>query len=147
MSEDSNDDFDMVDYHEGFEDTVKLQVSLPVAHKPPSMFEGALVSFDDCIKELAFEAHKTEIARCGENAAFVCCVRSEALEEIRSSTLLAEIRLEDKKPCGYPVELADVVIRILGHCGRFSLPIADAIRMKMAYNKTQSDQLDGKVLR
>lgn len=41
------------------------------------------------------------------------------------------------KPCGIPIELADVVIRICDMCGDLGIDLEKAIELKMAYNKTR----------
>jgi len=49
-----------------------------------------------------------------------------------------------KKPEGIPIELADVIIRILDCCGRFGIDIEEAIKIKHEYNKTRPYRHGGK---
>lgn len=35
------------------------------------------------------------------------------------------------------IELADIIIRIMDYCGKFSIPIGEAVVAKMAYNATR----------
>lgn len=78
---------------------------------------------------------------------------SEALEEIRNpetqdGTLhsIYYANTDSNKPEGEVVELADVLIRIFDYCGHFKLPLEEALRLKMAYNKTRSYRHGGKAL-
>lgn len=81
---------------------------------------------------------------------------SEALEEFRSGRKPYETWYRDcdrpydnpqpAKPEGVPIELADVVIRIADMCGRYGIDLEEAIRIKLAYNKTRSQRHGGKVL-
>lgn len=50
------------------------------------------------------------------------------------------------KPEGLPVELADVLIRIFDFCGRYSVDISTAVRLKLEYNKHRSYRHGGKRL-
>jgi hypothetical protein len=76
----------------------------------------------------------------------------EAQEELRDGRKIDEIyytshgetiieskesnKLENK-PCGFPVEVADAIIRLLDICGAFNIDIEEIIDMKLAYNKTR----------
>lgn len=96
-----------------------------------------------------------------EIAALIHAEVSEALEEYRNGRKLHEIyykhrngavvsRPEDfppgwTKPEGIPIELADVVIRILDFVGHHKIDIDEAIRIKMAYNKTRPHRHGGKL--
>lgn len=81
---------------------------------------------------------------------------SEACEEVRAGrpldkTLVTEFldsrtakcRLHDRsdgpelKPFGFPIELADAVIRIADLCGELGIDLEEAIRVKHEYNKTR----------
>ena len=52
----------------------------------------------------------------------------------------------DKKPCGIPSELADVIIRIADMCGMYGIDLEAAIAEKMEYNKTRPFKHGGKVI-
>jgi len=56
----------------------------------------------------------------------------------RISGITTAIGLDDKKPVGIAVELADAVLRIFNLCSHFDLPLEDAIARKAVYNKTRS---------
>lgn len=67
----------------------------------------------------------------------------EAQEELRDGKLPNEIYYLDEiqglstkgKPCGFPVEIADTIIRLLDICGAFDIDIQSIIEEKLAYNK------------
>jgi NTP pyrophosphatase (non-canonical NTP hydrolase) len=75
---------------------------------------------------------------------------SEALEEYRSKPQLVRdiyydtVKLE--KPEGFPIELADTMIRILDIMGRYDIDADKVMGIKMAYNKTRSYRHGGKAL-
>lgn len=59
---------------------------------------------------------------------------SEAWEDWRNHKGVAEIYYEGDKPCGIPIELADVVIRIMDTCEHYGIDLAAAIVEKHKYN-------------
>ncbi len=61
---------------------------------------------------------------------------SEAYEDYRNGHGIRTIYYEkDGKPCGIPIELADLIIRILHNAERFDIDIEAAIDEKQAYNE------------
>lgn len=83
-----------------------------------------------------------------EKIALIHSEASEALEEYRKIGEvpgLAEIRIEDGKPEGFAIELADIVIRVADLCGALSIDLDSAVAKKMAYNKTRPYRHGGKV--
>ena len=81
----------------------------------------------------------------GEKLMLVVSELAEALEEARSPMGLMRLNLtytgtDDQgvhKPEGFPIELADAVIRIADLCGALNIGLQDAINTKMAYNQTR----------
>jgi len=73
---------------------------------------------------------------------------SEALEDFRNGHSPTEIYYEKlgEKPCGVPIEIADVVIRLADLCGRYGIDLDTALSIKMDYNETRSHRHGGKVL-
>lgn len=106
------------------------------------------------INALIQEAHENAINKgwyeeprtFGEVIALMHSELSEALEDYRSGKGFKEIYYEGAKPCGIPVELADVVIRIFDTCGHLGIDLEEAIRTKMAYNATRPVRHGGKLI-
>lgn len=76
----------------------------------------------------------------GEALALVHSEISEALEEVRSGRGVDEVYSNADnplKPEGFPVELADAIIRILDLCGGYDIDIDGIVKMKLAYNNTR----------
>lgn len=72
----------------------------------------------------------------GEILALIHSEISEALEEARRSKSLTQIYFSDtKKPEGFPIELADILIRIGDLAQRMGINLETAIEEKMKYNK------------
>ena len=76
---------------------------------------------------------------------------SEALEDYRCGREVNVIYYEDlkvnhSKPCGIPIELADVIIRIADFCGVYKVDLEEAIRVKQKYNENRPRLHGGKKL-
>lgn len=70
---------------------------------------------------------------------------SEALEEYRNGRLPTEVYTGNNgKPEGIPIELADVIIRVLDYCGYAGIDIDAAISQKHEYNKSRPYRRGGK---
>ena len=85
----------------------------------------------------------------------------ETYEEWRNGRLINEIYFRRKngteskvpfdvgspvlhKPEGIPIELADIMIRLLDTCDEWGIDIEEAMELKMAYNKTRGFRHGGK---
>lgn len=86
----------------------------------------------------------------GEDIALLHSELSEALEEHRKGFKPDEIYHDPnhnvEKPEGIPIELADLVIRLVGFCEKHSIDLTKAIQIKMEYNKTRPYRHGGKVI-
>lgn len=83
---------------------------------------------------------------------------SEAVEEFRQGHKPTEIYYEGydlnnpivpgqlEKPCGIPIELADVVIRIADYCGLVGIDLDRAVKLKLLYNESRPYRHGGKAL-
>lgn len=107
------------------------------------------------LNEYANDIHQTAIDKgwhddgdrtFGEDMALIHSEVSEALEEFRNGHLPHEMRIEDAKPEGVPVELADVIIRILHVAGFYGIDMDEAFLVKLAYNRTRPHRHGGKKL-
>jgi NTP pyrophosphatase (non-canonical NTP hydrolase) len=108
------------------------------------------------LSELLKEAHETATEKgwwAGEQRSFAECIAlahselSEALEEYRNGEFFWQIKTEGQgKPVGIAVELADLLIRIFDTCKAFNIPLEDALKIKMEYNKTRPHRHGGKII-
>lgn len=69
---------------------------------------------------------------------------SEVWEEYRRGRDFTEIYFEGDKPCGVPIEFADVVLRIFDTCQSRGIDLEKALEMKMRYNMTRPYRYGGK---
>lgn len=102
------------------------------------------------LNELVKEAHSTA-SRKGwwdlepnipEKLALIHSEISEALEEFRGGSM-TPYRV-GTKPEGFPVELADAIIRIADLCGYLQIDLEAVLTEKMAYNATRPFRHGGK---
>ena len=105
---------------------------------------------DQCYKTAVEHGWHEKEANVGEKIALMHSELSEALEAYRDNKPLnmiyfTHVTEAHPKPDGVPVELADVIIRILDFCGRYGIDIEDAVQTKMAYNETRPYRHGGKV--
>jgi len=95
------------------------------------------------IKALQADIHKNAVNKgfweevnIGEKLALIHSEVSEALEDYRAGKMNIRYR-EDGKPEGFPVELADIIIRVLDLAEYFKINLLPPMLEKHAYNETR----------
>lgn len=74
----------------------------------------------------------------GEALMLVVTEIAEAMEEIRKGGPRNQVHEgEGGKPEGFPIELADAVIRIMDLCGAMRIDLENAIDKKHTFNKSR----------
>lgn len=80
----------------------------------------------------------------GEQLMLVVTEVAEAMEDLRVGKMEMTLS-ESGKPEGFPVEIADVMIRLFDLAGYLKIDLEEAVRTKMAYNETRPHK-HGKLL-
>lgn len=80
-----------------------------------------------------------------EKLALVHSEISEALEDYRSGKRPTDWYRQGEKPCGFGVELADAVIRIMDLAEAFGVDLGASMAQKHAYNAKRPERHGGKV--
>ena len=90
---------------------------------------------------------KDENPNIGEKLMLICSEAAEALEHWRRGQDVREVFYHgpDDKPDGFPVELADIVIRVFDLAEHYGIDIDRAIKVKMAYNEKRPYRHGGKL--
>jgi NTP pyrophosphatase (non-canonical NTP hydrolase) len=70
---------------------------------------------------------------------------SEALEDVRHGHPLGGVHYEITKPCGFPTEIADAIIRLLDLAAVCGIDMETVILEKLAYNRTRGHRYGGKL--
>lgn len=111
----------------------------------------------DSIPEWMRQSHETAVSKgwwpegvdrsLGEQLALWHSEISEALEEWRDGHDLTEIRYEKDtgKPVGFPIEVADLLIRVFDTCEKYGVDLETALMTKAAYNRTRPARHGGKL--
>ena len=70
---------------------------------------------------------------------------AEVVEEYRKGNKPRNVYVANGKPEGIPIELADLFIRVADTCGKYGIPLEEALKLKLEYNKTRSHRHGGKL--
>lgn len=81
----------------------------------------------------------------GAQLALIHSEVSEALEDVRDGNMVTQLDPRGK-PCGFPSELADTLIRVLHLAARCNIDIEHEVHIKLAFNKTRPARHGGKTL-
>lgn len=125
-----------------------------------------MAPFPPTVRDLQHRAHATALEKGWykdgprQVPELLCLMHSEiseALEEFRNgmdpqqiyftsvnTNLTNEQNPLPGKPEGIPIELADLVIRVLDFCGAHKIDLENAILLKMLYNSTRPYRHGGK---
>ena len=88
---------------------------------------------------------RSEMRPIATDVALMHSELSEALEEIRNGNGADEVYIKDHKPEGFPIELADCIIRICETCSYWNIDLEAAIRIKLNFNKSRPHKHGGKI--
>lgn len=117
-----------------------------LAYKVPQ----ADASLDDWAHHVHAAAQKhgwhDEERSVGDIIALLHSELSEALEEYRETGDVNKAEMFYGKPEGFPIELADVLIRLLDACQLWEIDITRAMQKKAQYNITRPYRHGGKKL-
>ena len=124
--------------------------------------------FLSAFSKLQSIAHETALAKgwwnppktFGEQAVLFHAEISEAVEEYRNGHPPHEVyrnlppsefqlklsEIDELKPEGVPIELADLIIRVFDSAEHYNMDLIGAILMKMKYNLSRSHRHGGKVI-
>ena len=80
----------------------------------------------------------------GEQLMLVVTEVAEAMEDLRTGSMSLSYDASGK-PVGFPIEIADVMIRLFDLAGYLQIDIDDAVDAKIAYNETRPHRHGGKL--
>ncbi len=113
---------------------------------PESVYSTELGKIQHAVHKLSVEKGWWDRPRSiPESLCLIHSEVSEALEEYRNGKATS-IRIENGKPEGMAIELADIIIRVLDLAEWLKIDIATAIDVKHSYNQSRPYRHGGKAL-
>lgn len=107
--------------------------------------EGGGRSFGEIIALIHSEASEAlEEHRDGHEVPYVYHETENRVDGFRLMIGDPVLHKPNTKPEGIPIELADIIIRILAFCEKEGIDIMEAIRLKMLYNLEREERHGGK---
>jgi NTP pyrophosphatase (non-canonical NTP hydrolase) len=100
--------------------------------------------WDDCSDKSGELYASSVVDKIPEKLALIHSEVSEALEGYREGALATKIQYGNKKPCGFPSELADICIRVFDLAGALGIDLEEEILLKAAFNETRPVRHGGK---
>ncbi|MFA5344670.1 MAG: hypothetical protein WC315_00110 [Candidatus Omnitrophota bacterium] len=110
------------------------------------------------ISSLIEDSHQTAIEKgwwdtldkvrnFGEQLMLMVTELSEVMEDYRIHGIDEHslLRIENGKPEGIAAEFADVLIRLTDTCGRYNIPLEEALILKAEYNRHRPYRHGGKL--
>ena len=79
----------------------------------------------------------------GEQLMLVVTEVAEAMEDLRDERMTASVD-ETGKPIGFPIEIADVMIRLFDLAGYLEIDLDSAVEAKMKFNRGRAYRHGGK---
>lgn len=115
--------------------------TLTVVEETPPASTGSLNDLGDEILAVniskGFHPEPGEETNVDRNLMLIVGELAEAQEELRKGNKVEDVYFADGKPEGFPIEIADVLIRTLGMCAELGIDIDAAVRTKIEFNRTR----------
>lgn len=99
---------------------------------------------DNAVKKGFYKRRTSKVDRINTRLMLIVGELAEAQEELRAGHAPTETYLKDGKPEGFPIELADALIRLLDLAGWLGIDLDKAVKIKTRFNTTRPYKHGGK---